>query len=431
LRKTCFGLPPKTCRFGPIAETGYPRSQLLGGRRCRSQISGFWLGRLWSGVRLAKVPSGGRDLHEEGPTGRLGWGGWVCDNGTMTLALPDIPDLAACLERLWRQIPVGRVATYGDLADALGDRIAARWVGHCAMHHAHDDDCPCHRLVRADGGLGNYISGRIEDKRRRLRREGVASRDGLVKLADHRFTRFETDRPLVALRRAQEAIVEHVSLRPPRKLPELVAGVDVSYTASGEGVAAYVLAEAASGNVVWKTIVRRPVRFPYITSFLSFRELPLLVDLLDEVDRQVHRADVVLVDGSGLLHHRHAGIATHLGVLRGQSTVGVTKKLLFGTVDIGGMRPGESRPVLIDGEPLGVALRATAGSRRPIFLSPGHRIDRAGAEATVRAVLRGRRLPEPLYWADRLSREAARESVHFSQMEHKPDDSGKGETGER
>jgi deoxyribonuclease V len=327
----------------------------------------------------------------------------------MTIVLPDIPDLPSCLERLWNQIPAGRVATYGDLAEALGDRIAARWVGHHALHHLHDDSCPCHRIVRADGSLGGYVSGRVEDKERRLRREGAAPRNGLVNLAELRFCHFETDRPLMALRRAQEAIVHKASLRPPKKPARLVAGVDVSYTASGEGVAACVLVEAASGEVLGKTIVRRPIRFPYITSFLSFRELPLLVELLDEVDRQGRRADVVLVDGSGMLHHRHAGIATHLGVLRGQSTVGVTKKLLCGSVDLKGLQPAESRPVLLDGEPIGVALRPTAGSRRPIFLSPGHRIDPAAAEAVVRGLLHGRRLPEPLYWADRLSRKAARE----------------------
>ena len=70
------------------------------------------------------------------------------------VGLPEIPDLAQCLRGLLRQIPRGRVSTFGDLADALGDRIAATWVGHYAMHHDHDAECRCHRVVRADGGLG-------------------------------------------------------------------------------------------------------------------------------------------------------------------------------------------------------------------------------------------------------------------------------------
>ena len=89
-------------------------------------------------------------------------------------------------------------------------------------------------------------------------------------------------------------------------------------------------------------------------------------------------------------------------------TIGVTKTLLCGRVEIEGMRPGESRPVVHEDRPIGVALRPTAGSRRPIFVSPGHRVDLAFAQQVVRAVLLGRRLPEPLYWADRLSRQAGK-----------------------
>ncbi|MBN1588443.1 MAG: endonuclease V [Pirellulales bacterium] len=327
----------------------------------------------------------------------------------MSLALPEIPDLPKCLIGLWNQIPRGRITTYGELAEALGDRIAARWVGHLAMHHEHDDACPCHRIVRADGTLGNYIAGTAQDKSRRLKAEGVAVAGDAVKRAPHRFTEFKTRRPLVVLRRAQESLVEHVSLEPPKDVPTTAGGVDVSYTSAGDGVAAFVLVDVASGDVLSKTIIRRPVRFPYITSYLSFRELPLLVDLIEEVDRQGRWADVLLVDGSGMLHHRHAGIATHLGVVCDRPTIGVTKKRLCGSVELGGLGPTESRPVLLDGEPLGMAIRPTSKSRRPIFFSPGYRMNVVAADEIVRRLLRGRRLPEPLYWADRLSREAARQ----------------------
>jgi len=119
-------------------------------------------------------------------------------------------------------------------------------------------------------------------------------------------------------------------------------------------------------------------------------------------------SEVLLVDGTGTLHPRRMGIAAHLGVVASLPTVGVIKKLLCGRVDIEGMRPQESRPVLQDGQLAAVALRPTAGSRRPIFVSPGHRLDVAYSERLVRTLLCGHRLPEPLYWADRLSRKAAR-----------------------
>jgi len=323
-------------------------------------------------------------------------------------ALPEISDLSECLRDLWHQVPPGRLTTYGDLARALGDPIASRWVGHYAAHHDHAAACPCPRIVRVAGSLGIYGAGTARDKRQRLVDEGVVVKGFAVELARYRFDQFKTDRPLIALRRLQESLARRVALVPPKRAPRTIAGVDVSYAPGGDGVAAYVLVEQGSGDVLWKTVIRRPVRFPYISSYLSFRELPLLVDLLGEADRQGRRADAVLVDGTGILHPRRSGIAAHLGVVCRRPTIGVTKKLLCGSVDLEGLRPKESRPVVLDGEPVGVALRPTSGSRRPIFVSPGHRMDLATAERIVRGLLCGRRLPEPLYWADRLSRQAAR-----------------------
>ena len=59
--------------------------------------------------------------------------------------------------------------------------------------------------------------------------------------------------------------------------------------------------------------------------------------------------------------------------------------------------------MVFEGQPVGVALRTTAGSRRPLFVSAGNRVDLAFSEQLIRSALHGHRLPEPLYWADRLS----------------------------
>ena len=173
-------------------------------------------------------------------------------------------------------------------------------------------------------------------------------------------------------------------------------------------MAAYALVEVATGELLWSTTIRRAAGFPYISSYLTFRELPLLIELIDTVRAQDRIAPVILVDGTGILHPRRAGIASHLGVVTGLPTIGVTKKLLCGQVDIAGLQPLESRPVVLDDQPVGAAIRSTSGSRRPLFISPGSGLNLASAEQIVRAVLSGRRLPLPLYWADRLSRNHAK-----------------------
>ncbi len=359
----------------------------------------------------------------------------------MTERFPAIPDLTSCLRQLLAQAPAGRVTTCGDLARALGNRIAATWVGHFALHHQHDANCTCHRILRAGGALGPYIAGTIEAKARLLVDEGIEVSQGTVDLERFGFRDFASDHPLIRLREIQEGIQSKIVLRPRRRIPKLTGGVDVSYPTPETGVAAYALVETATGRLVWSTTVRRRVAFPYISTYLSFREIPILLELLDAVRLAGRLADVLLVDGSGVLHQRHAGVASHLGVVASLPTVGVTKKLLFGQVDIEGMAPGESRPVVIKGEKrgqasfvrrpckhgarlravpangacplfsLGVALRPTAGSRRPIFISPGHRVDVEFSEKLVRRLLTGRRLPEPLYLADRISREEGKAAV--------------------
>ncbi len=325
----------------------------------------------------------------------------------MAEPFPAVPDLSLALGDLLRQVPAGKVATCGDLAEALGNRIAARWVGHFSLHHDHRPQCLCHRIVRLGGELGGYAAGSIEAKARRLGDEGVVLRQGRIDLERFGFHEFVSDRPLERLRQIQEVIQRRIVLRARRRIPKLVGGVDVAYPEPEVGVAAYALVDTQSGELVWSTTVRRRVAFPYISTYLSFREIPILLDLLAEVGAAGRMAEIVLVDGSGILHHRHAGIASHLGVVASLATIGVTKKLLCGRVDVQSMVPGESRPVVHEDQLIGVALRPTAGSLRPIFLSPGHRVDVAFCEQLVRRLLTGRRLPEPLYWADRLSRRPA------------------------
>jgi deoxyribonuclease V len=317
---------------------------------------------------------------------------------------PAVPDLTHHLRQLLAQVPRGRVATCGELAEALGNRIAARWVGHYALHHPHDADCACHRIVRVGGEMGGYAAGAVRAKMQKLIEEGVVVRHGTVDLERFGFTGFVSDRPLDQLRHIQEAVQRRIVLRPRRRVPRLVGGLDVAYPQPEMGVAAYALVETATGRLVWSTTVRRRVRFPYISTYLSFREIPILLDLLDEVRAAGRMAEVLLVDGSGILHHRHAGIASHLGVVAALPTVGVTKKLLCGQVNLKEIAAGESRPVVHEDRLIGVALRPTAGSLRPIFISPGHRVDVSFCERLVRQSLHGRRLPEPIYWADRLSR---------------------------
>lgn len=79
-------------------------------------------------------------------------------------------------EQVWalvRQVPWGRVVTYGTVARCLGRPRASRAVGY-ALFQLQDAEVPWHRVVNRHGGvsLGGH-PGRAESQRQRLRAEGV------------------------------------------------------------------------------------------------------------------------------------------------------------------------------------------------------------------------------------------------------------------
>jgi len=58
-------------------------------------------------------------------------------------------------ERVWavlEHLPPGRVTTYGDIAEYVGTRAAARTVGW-ALNAAVGSGLPCHRVVNRNGKL--------------------------------------------------------------------------------------------------------------------------------------------------------------------------------------------------------------------------------------------------------------------------------------
>ena len=78
-------------------------------------------------------------------------------------------------EQIWsliREIPYGRTATYGELAEKYGDRTLARDVGKAVGSNPLAVIVPCHRVVGKDGKLVGYAGG-LDRKRALLDLEGA------------------------------------------------------------------------------------------------------------------------------------------------------------------------------------------------------------------------------------------------------------------
>jgi deoxyribonuclease V len=138
------------------------------------------------------------------------------------------------------------------------------------------------------------------------------------------------------------------------------------------------------------TAVRR-AGFPYVPGYLSFREGPVL----EQAFRKLRtRPDLVLFDGQGIAHPRRFGLASHLGVRWDLPSVGCAKSRLTGSAEPPGPRKGDWTPLRDDGEIVGSVVRTRTGVK-PVWVSPGHRIDHAGAREAVLAATTRYRLPEP------------------------------------
>lgn len=134
----------------------------------------------------------------------------------------------------------------------------------------------------------------------------------------------------------------------------LIGGVDVSYPTTnnniddrsgkaatksggssvgvvGSAVAVYVIFKYTTATLLPKVVYRSHKYYqlttPYIPSYLAFREIDPLMDLITQqinIQPQL-KPDVIMVDGNGQWHERYAGLACFVGVKTGIPTIGVGK----------------------------------------------------------------------------------------------------------
>lgn len=191
----------------------------------------------------------------------------------------------------------------------------------------------------------------------------------------------------------QERLRTMVALRPlSLRRIHAVAGSDLAIDKRRKRVVAAVVVMSFPGLEVTETrTVTSPLDFPYIPGLLSFREIPALIKCLRRVRTGF---DVMLCDGQGIAHPRGVGIASHLGILIDTPTVGCAKSRLVGEHDPPGRRKGDYTRLIYEGKQIGSVLR-TRDDVKPLFISPGHRVDHASARRITLACTTRYRLPEP------------------------------------
>jgi len=190
--------------------------------------------------------------------------------------------------------------------------------------------------------------------------------------------------------------------------PPIIAGVDQAFV---DDTAISAIVALRDGEVIERTHAVTELSIPYIAGLLSFREGEAIVDAFGTLDCE---PDLACFDGSGRIHYRQAGLATHMGVVFDLPSIGIAKNLLCGTpresVDNrpeGWRTPIESTASVDcqSGTTIGYAYQSRqydSGSQsiNPLYVSPGHRVSAETAVDLVAALGGGFKLPEPTRLAD-------------------------------
>ena len=182
-------------------------------------------------------------------------------------------------------------------------------------------------------------------------------------------------------------------VREPIPTPETIAGVDVSFNQGEERMyAAIAVCDRRTLELieVAYSVAKAPI--PYEPGFLSFREIPALIQAWEALGQV---PDVLMVDGHGEAHPRRLGIATHLGLWLDHPAIGSAKSRLTGKFKEPGGERGAYSELIVGGEVRGHVVR-TRSKVQPVFVSVGHRVTLEQARELVLACSPRYRVPVPI-----------------------------------
>jgi len=192
---------------------------------------------------------------------------------------------------------------------------------------------------------------------------------------------------------AQEIVASHALVEDVFGELKIIAGVDQAFF-DDRVISGIVVLDYETMDVLERTHSIEEVDFPYIPTFLSFREGAAIISAFRTIK---NKPDLLMIDGCGINHPRRAGLATHVGVALNTPTIGVAKRLLCGDVRKP-VKVGECNPILLNGEHVGASILSKKGCN-PIYIAPGHMVSLRTTIRIVKHCLRGHKLPEPTLMA--------------------------------
>jgi len=299
---------------------------------------------------------------------------------------------------LVRQIPDGKVSSYGAVAEALGDKIAARAVGRMMNQNPDADTMPCYKIVNSNGKIGGFGLG-IDDKIRRLNEVNIEVDNGKIIDFDKIFFKnFKTEFPLKTLREEQIRFSKKVKLNDNFKKIETVAGIDVAYPKEEfkHACGACVIMDFKSKEIIEKKTISWETNFPYISTYLYYREFPIIRELVNILKNE---PTVFMFDGNGILHPYGFGLASQAGIALDKPSIGIAKRLLIGNIKV--------NDIYIDKIKKGFTFFSSNKIKKPIYVSPGNKISFETTKKIVKKLSKFK-IPEPLRQSHILAKKTIR-----------------------
>lgn len=200
------------------------------------------------------------------------------------------------------------------------------------------------------------------------------------------------------LRRLQERIAKRVILEDKFSKPiKTIAGFDLAFINDNAIVTGVVLDYKILKVKEIKTI-ETEVSFPYIPTFLTFREGPPIIKVYKKLKI---KPDVMMINGQGICHPLFCGIASHVGVLLDKPSVGIAQRRLVGEYKIP-TKVGTYSSIKYRNKKVGYTYKSKENCK-PILTSPGHRVSVNSSLKITKNCIKNHKLPEPIFLAHTIS----------------------------
>ncbi|MGM5482059.1 MAG: endonuclease V [Nanobdellota archaeon] len=192
------------------------------------------------------------------------------------------------------------------------------------------------------------------------------------------------------LKREQEKLSKKIVLKDCIDKPRWIAGSDVVYTGK-KVISVMVVFDYETFEKKESKYTVMDAKIPHYNEFAGFRQSAASVETYHKLEID---PDIIIVQGTGIIHPRGFGEACQLGLLLDKPTIGVSKNLLLGVE--------KDNYIISNNQKLGQVMY-TKEHAKPIYISPGHRTTIESSVNFLEKFLNDKKMPLPVHEAHKVA----------------------------